>query len=174
VDDRVSSKQRGRDRQAGRFASAGGTDDHGRSDRPAERVTACDAATDQAAADEARLRYRRRGVAPIQPDEFDQRILPTLEPGEALVAMRRSAVVSHTGSVESRAQPGPVDVYVTTRRLLLAGSDVQAFDLASLDQAVVSDERLLLALCDGVGLTLEVDWPRLLRVEIAAARAARR
>lgn len=174
MDKRVASKQRSRDRQAGRFASGGGTDDPGRSDRAAERLTACDAATDQAAADEARLRYRRRGVAPIQPDELDQRIGPTLEPDEGLVAVRRSAVVRHTGSSESGAQPGPVDVYVTTRRLLLVGSDVQGFDLATLDQTVVSNERLLLALGNGVGLTLEVDWPRLLRVEIAAARAARR
>jgi hypothetical protein len=131
-----------------------------------------DAAADQAAADEARLRYRRRGVGRIDPDE---RIGPILEPNEQLVAVRRSAVVYRPENPESgAASPGVADVYVTTRRLVLAGPDVRSFDLATVDEAVVSNERLLLVLCEGVGLVLEVDWPRLLRVEIAAARAARR
>ena len=131
-----------------------------------------DAATDQAAADEARLRYRRRGVGRLDPDE---RIGSMLEPNEQLVAVRRSAVVYRPDNTESGAASQDVaDVYVTTRRLVLAGQDVRSFGLATVDEAVVSNERLLLVLCDGVGLILEVDWPRLLRVEIAAARAARR
>jgi hypothetical protein len=65
-------------------------------------------------------------------------------------------------------------VYVTTRRLVLVGPGIQSFDLATVDEATVSRERLLLVLGDGVGLVLEVGRPRLLRVEIAAARAARR
>ena len=131
-----------------------------------------DAASDQAAADAARLRYRRRGVGPIDPDE---RIGPILQAGEQLVAVRRAAVVYRPEATESgAASPVVADVYVTTRRLVLVGPGIQSFDLATVDEATVSRERLLLVLGDGVGLVLEVGWPRLLRVEIAAARAARR
>jgi hypothetical protein len=70
--------------------------------------------------------------------------------------------------------PIVVDLYVTSRRLVLAGPDMIFFDLAALDEAVVSHERLLIVLRDGVGLVLEVEQPRLLRVEIATARAAQR
>ncbi len=130
------------------------------------------AASDQAEADEARVRYRRRGVAWIDPDE---RIGPALEPGERLVAVRRSAVVYGAGTQESAASPPVVvDLYVTSRRLVLAGRDNICFDLAALDETVMSHERLLIVMRDGVGLAIEARQPRLLRVEIAAARAAQR
>ena len=138
----------------------------------AHDAAADEAAADEAAADEARLRYRRRGIGRIDPDE---RIGPVLEPGEQLVAVRRSALLYRPETPEvGAAPPVAVDVYVTSRRLVLAGPDTYAFDLTAVDEAVVSNERLLLVLCDGAGLVLEVDWPRLLRVEIAAARAAQR
>lgn len=131
-----------------------------------------DAAVDQAAADEARVRYRRRGVEGLDPDE---RIGPVLEPGEQLLAVRRSAFAYRAETLESVATPPVVvDLYVTSRRLVLAGPDMIFFDLAALEEAVVSHERLLIVLRDGVGLVLEVGQPRLLRVEIAAARSARR
>jgi hypothetical protein len=131
-----------------------------------------EAASDQAAADEARVRYRRRGVESLDPDE---RIGPILDPGEQLVAVRRSAVAYRAETPGSVATPPiVVDLYVTSRRLVLAGPDVTFIDLAVLDEAVVSHERLLIVLRDGVGLVLEVEQPRLLRVEIATARAAQR
>jgi hypothetical protein len=105
----------------------------------------------------------------------DERIGPMLEPGERLVAIRRSAVAYRDETLESVATPPVVvDLYVTSRRLVLAGPDLIIFDLAALDEAVVSHERLLIVLRDGVGLVIEVGQPRLLRVEIAAARAAQR
>jgi hypothetical protein len=131
-----------------------------------------EAASDQAAADEARVRYRRQGVESLDPDE---RIGPILDPGEQLVAVRRSAVAYRAETPGSVATPPiVVDLYVTSRRLVLAGPDVIFFDLAALDEAVVSHERLLIVLRDGVGLVLKVEQPRLLRVEIATARAAQR
>ncbi len=151
------------------------TELHGRTPRVEHGQTdgsSGDAASDQAAADEARLRYRRRGVVCLDPDE---RIGPMLEPGERLVAIRRSAVAYRDETLESVATPPVVvDLYVTSRRLVLAGPDLIIFDLAALDEAVVSHERLLIVLRDGVGLVIEVGQPRLLRVEIAAARAAQR
>ena len=167
MDEPVAAKQHS---QTGRTERVG--EEGARDDAAVDEASAYDAATDQATADEARLRYRRRGVGRIDADE---RIGPILEPDEQLVAVRRSAVVYRPETPESGAAlPGVADVYVTTRRLVLAGPDVHSFDLAEVDEAVVSNERLLLVLCDGVGLVLKVDWPRLLRVEIAAARAARR
>jgi hypothetical protein len=167
VDERLSAK---RQRRTGRTDNVGSEGGPGRA--TADGTAAYDAAADQAAADEARLRYRRRSIGRIDPDG---RIAPVLEPGEQIVAIRRSATVSRRQSPElAVVSPEVVDVYVTTHRLLLAGRDVLGLDLATVDEAVISHERLLLVLCDGVGLELEVDWPRLLRVEIAAARAARR
>ena len=131
-----------------------------------------EAASDQVAADEARVRYRRQGVESLDPDE---RIGPILDPGEQLVAVRRLAVAYRAETLGSVATPPiVVDLYVTSRRLVLAGPDMIFFDLAALDEAVVSHERLLIVLRDGVGLVLEVEQPRLLRVEIATARAAQR
>lgn len=167
VDEPVAAKQHS---QTGRTERLG--EESARDDDAVDQGSAYDAATDQATADEARLRYRRRGVGRIDADE---QIGPILEPGEQLVAVRRSAVVDRPETPESGAAlPGVADVYVTTRRLVLVGQEVHSFDLATVDEAVVSNERLLLVLCDGAGLVLKVDWPRLLRVEIAAARAARR
>ncbi|MGD0122977.1 MAG: hypothetical protein ABSC46_10505 [Candidatus Limnocylindrales bacterium] len=167
MDEPVVAKQHSRMGRTERVGAEGARDD-----AAVDKASAYDAATDQATADEARLRYRRRGVGRIDADE---RIGPILEPDEQLVAVRRSAVVYRPETPESGAAlPGVVDVYVTTRRLVLVGQDVHSFDLATVDEAVISNERLLLVLCDGVGLVLKVDWPRLLRVEIAAARAARR
>lgn len=167
MDEPVVAKQHSRTGRTERVGAEGARDD-----AAVEKASAYDAATDQATADEARLRYRRRGVGRIDADE---QIGPILEPDEQLVAVRRSAVVDRPETPESSAAlPGVADVYVTTRRLVLVGRDVYSFDLETVDEAVVSNERLLLFLCDGVGLVLKVDWPRLLRVEIAAARAARR
>jgi hypothetical protein len=127
---------------------------------------------DEAAANLARARFRNQGVARLEPDEL---LRPLLEPDEQLIALRRSAVLHHPETPDSiAARPAIVDVYVTSRRLVLAGPTIETFDLAALDEASVSNEHLLLVLCDGRGLELDVNWPRLLRVEIAAARAAQR
>ena len=66
------------------------------------------------------------------------------------------------------------DLYVTSRRLVLVGRYTLSFDLADIEEAMLSGERLLFVLRDGQGASLDVDRPRLLRVELAAARAAAR
>jgi len=65
------------------------------------------------------------------------------------------------------------DLYVTSRRLLLIGRQVLAFDLDDIEDATLSGERIQLLLRDGVGVTVDADGPRLLRVQISTARAAR-
>jgi hypothetical protein len=74
--------------------------------------------------------------------------------------------------VRSPGCPGLAgDLYVTSARLVHVGRTVLEYDLGAIREAVVSAERLLLILCDGVGVAVDVARPRLLRVEIAAARA---
>ncbi len=128
------------------------------------------AAADQAAADEDRLRFRREGPPTLPPDA---RIAPLLEPDEHLVALRHAALLD-------RREPGPGTrltpgvagaLYITSRRLVLIGRLTLSFELDAIEDAVVSGERLLLVLREGHGVVLQVAQPRLLAVEIAAARA---
>ena len=131
------------------------------------------AEADEAAADEARARFRREGPPSLPPDE---RIAPLLEPGERLVAVRHAALLD-------RREPAPGErlvsgaageLYVTSRRLVLVGRLTIEIGLETIEDAVLSGERLLLVLREGRGVTLQVGQPRLLCVEIAAARAAAR
>jgi len=130
------------------------------------------AAEDDAAAFEARERYRDREMEPLEPDA---RIAELLVPGEDVVAVRRSALLDRREPQPSAHCPGcPAlagDLYVTSTRFVHVGRTVVEYDLDAIREAIVSAERLLLVLSDGAGIILDVDRPRLLRVEIAAARA---
>ena len=95
-----------------------------------------------------------------------------LEPDELVVTMRHATEVD-------RRQPEPVrchglggDLYVTTRRLIHLGRGSIAYRLEDIREAMVVGDQLRLVVCDGTGVTIAVADPRLLRVEIAAARAA--
>ena len=66
------------------------------------------------------------------------------------------------------------DLYLTSVRLMLLGRHEVGFDLDGIDEVMVCGEQLLLVMRDGTGIALDVELPRLLRVEIAAARAAAR
>ena len=132
-------------------------------------------AADEAAARDARARFRGGPIAPIEPDACIAEILAA---GEDVLAVRRSALVE-------RRQPPPGtagwppgvglggDLYVTSSRLALVGRTTLTYDLDAIRDAVVSGERLLLTLRDGAGVIVYVAQPRLLRVEIGAARAKR-
>ena len=126
---------------------------------------------DAAAADEARERYRTHPMSVLAADD---RIAPLLAPGEGVVAVRRSAVL------ERREVPPSVegstglagDLYLTTRRLVLVGRRTVSFPLDEIAEAMLSGDQLLLVMRNGEGASFGVAQPRLLRVEIAAARAA--
>lgn len=135
--------------------------------RPARAVA------DETAADAARARFRAGDMKTLA---ADRRIAPLLEPGERVVAVHRSAVVDRREpAVGAHITAGVTGVlYVTSRRVVLAGSSTVAIELDDVEEAVLSDERLRLLLHNGHGVTLQVAQPRLLRVEIAAARAAAR
>lgn len=127
------------------------------------------AAADQEAADEARLRFRQGGMRALPPDE---RIAPLLVPDECLVALRHAVLLDRREpSPGTRLNPAVAgELYVTSRRLVLVGRLTLSFELEAIDDAVLSGERLLLILRDGHGVALQVAQPRLLWVEIAAAR----
>jgi hypothetical protein len=66
-------------------------------------------------------------------------------------------------------------LYVTSQRLIHRGAEDGAWSFADIDEMAVALERLLLVrLRDGSDIAIEVDQPRLLRVELAAALAASR
>lgn len=127
------------------------------------------AAADEAAADEARARFRREGPPTLPPDE---RIAPLLARDERVIALHHAALLDRREpSPGTRLTPGVAgELYVTSRRLLLLGRLTLTIELEAIEDAVVTGERLLLVLHDGHGVALQVAQPRLLWVEIAAAR----
>jgi len=132
------------------------------------------AQADEAAADRARASYRTRPMAALQPDEVIARLLT---PGEQVVAIRRSAVLDRRQAIAGA--PGAAsglagDLYLTSRQLVLVGRRSVSFDLEEIDEAMLSGDQLLLVMRDGQGASLGVAQPRLLRVQIAAARALAR
>ena len=131
------------------------------------------AEADEAAADEARERYRTTPIASLEPDD---RIAPLLSRDEDVVAVRRSAVLERRETQPgAEGSPGLAgDLYVTTRRLVLVGRRTVSIQLEEIAEAIMSGDRLLLVMGDGQGASLGVAHPRLLRVEIAEARMSAR
>ena len=106
--------------------------------------------------------------------EADCRIGAMLGLDEDLVAVRRAVAVERRRPCPDEPTGVGGDLYVTTRRLLHLGRMSLAYDLEEIREAVVAGDQLLLVLDDGMGLSIAVDDPSLLRVEIAAARRAAR
>lgn len=157
-------------------AAPGSAPDDPRVDEPAVRDAAAilaRAAADEAAAGEARERYR---VQPLLALEPDARIAPLLAPGELLVAVRRSVMLDRHPSRSGPDDPMGVggDLYLTARRLVLLGRIALSFDLDEIEEAGLSGERLLIVMRNGSSVALDVARPRLLRVEMGCARAAAR
>ena len=128
---------------------------------------------DEEAAGQARDRYRTSGLAPLT---ADQGLAELLRPGERVFALH--------GDVTARCRPldaGSVDaatavgtLLLTSARIVVAGTGVVDVDLEDIEEAVISGDRLLLVLRHGTGLSLELAQPRLLRVQVAAARSVTR
>ena len=131
------------------------------------------AQADKAAADLARESYRTQPMPALEPDD---RIAPLLVHDELVVAVRRSAQLDRRQPLPGwDAPPGVAgDLYLTSRRLMLVGRLHLELGLDDIEEAGLSGERLLLMLRDGRGIFVDVERPRLLRVEIATARALAR
>jgi hypothetical protein len=137
--------------------------------RIAERI-----ARDETLADEARERYRKDGLPVLEPSA----LLGLLNPGERLHAVHRMAMLETgwrgtTGSDPNLPRGGTL--YVTSQRLFHRGTQDGTWSFGDVDEMAIALERLLLVrLRDGSDLAIEVDQPRLLRVQLAAALAASR
>ncbi len=147
--------------------------------RPARGSTAAGrdldeiAASDEAAASVARARLRAVGLTPLDTDETIARLL---RPGEQVFERRSPALVTRRLSPEGPIAPPPLrgDLYLTSERLILVGPSVLEADLQAIEEAVIARDQLLLVMHDGVGLLVEVEEPRLMRVQLAAVRAVAR
>ena len=136
--------------------------------RDAEAIAARVAA-DERAADEERERLAREPL-PVVAARAEQVFQPW--PDEIIHAERHAAMVE-------RGQDTPLSggtLYLTSRRLVHVGREaVVEIDLERIaDMAVALERLLLIELTDGSDLAIEVDGPRLLRVQVAAARAVLR
>ncbi len=94
--------------------------------------------------------------------------------GERLVGMRPGALLERRQPAPGRRATSGLEgtLYLTTRRIILAGRSSLSFGLDTIRDVMLTGDQLLVLLCDGQGLTLRVPQPRLLRVELAAARLA--
>jgi len=126
----------------------------------AERVSA-----DEQAADTERARL----VAGELPDlraQVDGAL--QLNDAELVHAIRHSAILEPAEG----ATPIGGTLYLPSRRLLHVGESSREIGLDAIAESGVALERLLLLdLTDGSDLAIEVDQPRMLRVQLAAARA---
>lgn len=125
---------------------------------------------DEAAAAAARERYRSQAIETLPPDAT---VAPLLATDEPLYAVRPSAILNTaTGASPIPGYGGTL--YLTDRRLLHVGRVVVSIGLDQVREMSLAGDRLLVRLDGGEGITLEVDRPRLLRVEISAAMLAAR
>jgi hypothetical protein len=125
--------------------------------------------TDRTASDRARTQYRRASMATIEPDAA---IAPLLCPGELVHAVRRGAMFELREPVgaETVNQCGAGDLYLTSRRLVVLSRPQFEVELEWIREIGLAGDRLLLTLADGSGVCVVATGPRLLRVEISAAR----
>ena len=91
-----------------------------------------------------------------------------LTDGELVHAIRHAALLEEGDA----STPRGGELYLTSRRVVHVGESSREISLDAIQESAVSLERLLLLdLTDGSDLAIEVDQPRLLRVQLAAARA---
>lgn len=135
--------------------------------RDAEAVAARISA-DETAADTERARLAHEPL-PRMADGIDP--AAPLRADEVVHAVRHGAMLeSGRGML-----PSGGTLYVTSSRVIHLGEQVREVALTDIAETGVALERLLLVdLADGSDLAVEVDQPRLLRVQLAAARAAAR
>lgn len=124
---------------------------------------------DEALAAAARARYRTDGIPNIEPDPS---IRSALGSDEKVLAFRPGA------AIERLAEPGTTAVWgpfaVTNERLLfIDGQPITLAALEELEDVTVATDRLMVMLRSGSGFCISADQPRLLRVQLAEARARR-
>ena len=122
---------------------------------------------DEALAAAARARYRTDGLVSIEPDPQMRSVLGS---DEQLLAVRQTVEVERMTDGVRSALSGPLAV--TSKRLFVVdGQPVTLASLGELEDVTLATRRLLVMLTNGVGFTIDALNPRLLRVEMAEARA---
>jgi hypothetical protein len=127
---------------------------------------------DAMAAHAARDLYDAGGLRCVEPDAT---VGPLLGAGERVVAATHG-VVLRTGDGHGRGEGqhrDPGDLYVTTRRILVADQGGWSLALDAVRDAAIGRGRLVLLLDGGCTVTVATPRPRLLRALIAVARADR-
>lgn len=123
---------------------------------------------DEAAAAAARSAYVKAGLPVLKPDEA---IARELRADERLYARRSPAFLNRVDADGADAgHPG--SLYLTSHRLVHLGPVTFSVGLPDIEELAIAGERLLLSLAGGQGVSLDVAEPRLLRVQIGAARGA--
>jgi hypothetical protein len=124
---------------------------------------------DEALAVAARLHYRSNGFPVL---EADDDLRSALADEERVLAIRKTASVEHRP--RNGAPPQSGRLMVTTERLMVMEDvplTLAAFD--EIDDVTLATDRLFVALSSGAGFSIQSCHPRLLRVQLAEARAAR-
>jgi hypothetical protein len=124
-------------------------------------------ADDETLAAAARTRFRTDGMVGIEPD---RQMRSALGPDEQLLAVRQAAGVERLIDGVRSMLSGPLAI-TNSRLLVIDGQPVTLASFDELDDVTLVTDRLLVMLTSGVGLTIDAVNPRLLRVELAAARA---
>jgi len=130
-------------------------------------------ADDEAAATRERDRYRDRGPEALPAGDDMAGVLGV---GEFLLAVHNVVSAAFEGQPQGSvgtATECPLvgRLLLTTWRILLVGGGTTwCVDLGEIEEAVVSGSRLLLVLPRGIGLAVDLGQPRLVRVQVAAAR----
>jgi hypothetical protein len=126
-------------------------------------------AADEVAAVAAQQAYEVDGLPSIEPDEAARSILA---PGELLHAIHATALLEAHTSGEEEALPRGGTLYLTSTRLMHLGGEIAELRLSEIDEVTLALERLvLIRLHDGSDLAIEVDQPRLLRVQLVTSLA---
>ena len=126
-------------------------------------------AADEREAVMARERFADGRLPVLEPDPVVAR---ELRPNELVHGLRSSAILRPPGDDRALGYGGTL--YLTSDRLLHVGQVNVNVQLADIVETSLAGERLLITLRDGDGIALDVDRPRTLRTEIAAAvRSAR-
>lgn len=151
-----------RDQESGGTTARDSTEEGPALRDAASAAARADADERQAAA--ARERLRDAPLAEIEPDEA---VTSHLRQGERVHGLRPSAILRVPGDDRALGYGGTL--YLTSHRLIHIGQVTVNVELRDIEETELAGERLLVTLRDGEGLALDVDRPRVLRTEIAAA-----
>lgn len=132
-------------------------------------ATALRIEADEAAALEVRDRLRAAPLPPLVPDAG---IRSLLAEGELVHGLRSHAILKAPGDDRTLGYGG--SLYLTSLRLVHTGQVTVNVQLTDIVELSLAGERLLVTLGNGEGLVLDVDRPRQMRTEIAAAIRALR